>query len=119
MDFPDNEDMHACTETIYQTIYIQGKGELGRELNNAPTKRHTTGVATAPRIRPSYQTKAARLRESWIVNGTRYHESGEPGRQSTAQPFPCAAFVASTHTSTHKPLASETGRRKCTSLKQT
>lgn len=40
MDFPDNEDMHACTETIYQTIYIQGKGELGRELNNALRSGH-------------------------------------------------------------------------------
>lgn len=40
MDFPDNEDMHACTETIYQTIYVQGKGELGRELNNALRSGH-------------------------------------------------------------------------------
>ena len=30
-DFPDNGDMHACTETIYQAIYIQGRGELNRE----------------------------------------------------------------------------------------
>ena len=40
MDFPDTEDMHACTETSSQTIYLQGTGELGRELNNALRSGH-------------------------------------------------------------------------------
>ena len=34
-DFPDNEDMHASVETIYQAIYVQGKGELKAELKRA------------------------------------------------------------------------------------
>lgn len=35
MDFPDNGDMHASVETIYQAIYLQAKGELRQELKRA------------------------------------------------------------------------------------
>lgn len=34
-DFPHNESMNACAETIYQAIYVQGKGELKAELKQA------------------------------------------------------------------------------------
>lgn len=34
-EFPDNESMHACVETIYQAIYLQAKGELKTELKRA------------------------------------------------------------------------------------
>lgn len=34
-DFPDNEDMHASVETIYQAIYLQARGELRQELKRA------------------------------------------------------------------------------------
>lgn len=30
--FPDNETMNVCTETIYQAIYIQAKGQLRRDV---------------------------------------------------------------------------------------
>lgn len=32
VDFPDDEAMRCCHETIYRSIYVQGRGELRREL---------------------------------------------------------------------------------------
>ena len=32
MEFPDDEAMRCCHETIYRSIYVQGRGELRREL---------------------------------------------------------------------------------------
>jgi len=32
MEFPDDETMRCCHETIYRSIYVQGRGELRREL---------------------------------------------------------------------------------------
>jgi IS30 family transposase len=31
-DFPDQSELHVCHETIYQALYVQGRGELCREL---------------------------------------------------------------------------------------
>ena len=31
LDFPDNEAMRACHETIYQAIHVQGRGELRKD----------------------------------------------------------------------------------------
>ncbi len=31
-DFPEDESMRCCPETIYRSIYVQGRGELRREL---------------------------------------------------------------------------------------
>jgi IS30 family transposase len=31
-DFPGRPEMHVCHETIYQALYVQGRGELRREL---------------------------------------------------------------------------------------
>ncbi|NEA69068.1 IS30 family transposase [Streptomyces sp. SID12488] len=33
--FPDRPDMHVTHETIYQALYVQGRGELRRELTRA------------------------------------------------------------------------------------
>ncbi len=38
LDFPDNEGMRACHETIYQAIYVQARGELRKDLANALRK---------------------------------------------------------------------------------
>jgi IS30 family transposase len=34
-DFPDRPEMHVTHETIYQALYVQGRGELRRELTKA------------------------------------------------------------------------------------
>ncbi len=31
-DFPDRPELHVCHETIYQALYVQGRGHLRREL---------------------------------------------------------------------------------------
>ncbi|WP_376769805.1 IS30 family transposase [Nocardiopsis aegyptia] len=31
-DFPDRSELHVCHETIYQALYVQGRGQLRREL---------------------------------------------------------------------------------------
>ncbi|MFF4623334.1 IS30 family transposase [Nonomuraea jabiensis] len=33
--FPERAEMHVCHETIYQALYVQGRGELRRELTKA------------------------------------------------------------------------------------
>ncbi|WP_435881051.1 IS30 family transposase [Streptosporangium subroseum] len=33
--FPDRQEMHVCHETIYRALYVQGHGELRRELIQA------------------------------------------------------------------------------------
>jgi len=33
MDFPDDEDMHVSHETIYKALFVQGRGELRRDLH--------------------------------------------------------------------------------------
>ncbi|MEU7731499.1 IS30 family transposase [Streptomyces sp. NPDC040724] len=35
LDFPDRPEMHVVHETIYQALYVQGRGELRRELAKA------------------------------------------------------------------------------------
>lgn len=40
-DFPDNGDMHASVETIYQAIYLQAKGELRQELKRTMRQGRT------------------------------------------------------------------------------
>lgn len=32
LEFPDDPEMHVCHETIYRALYVQGRGELRREL---------------------------------------------------------------------------------------
>ncbi|MEV4887852.1 IS30 family transposase [Nonomuraea sp. NPDC055795] len=33
--FPDRPEMHVCHETVYQALYVQGRGELRRDLARA------------------------------------------------------------------------------------
>ncbi|WP_226831660.1 MULTISPECIES: IS30 family transposase [Brevibacterium] len=53
-DFPDDEGMRVCTETIYQSIYVQGHGGLGREI--AALMRRGRAVRK-PRRDPAHRTK--------------------------------------------------------------
>ncbi|MBB4967972.1 IS30 family transposase [Saccharothrix violaceirubra] len=48
-DFPDRPEMHVTHETIYQALYVQGRGELRRELARA---LRTGRTVRKPRRRP-------------------------------------------------------------------
>jgi IS30 family transposase len=50
MDFPDDREMRVSHETIYQSIYVQGKGNLRRELH---TCLRTGRALRKPQRRPS------------------------------------------------------------------
>lgn len=48
-DFPDRSELHVSHETIYQALYVQGRGELRRELHTA---LRTGRAARRPQRRP-------------------------------------------------------------------
>ncbi|ATL87926.1 putative transposase [Streptomyces malaysiensis subsp. malaysiensis] len=54
--FPDRPEMHVAHETIYQALYVQGRGELRRELaralrtGRARRKPHRQAAARQPRF---------------------------------------------------------------------
>ena len=56
-DFPDDQDMRVCHETIYQALYFQARGGLKREVQHAlrsgrtRRKTHKTGQERTPRFR--------------------------------------------------------------------
>jgi IS30 family transposase len=50
MDFPDDQEMRVSHETIYQSIYVQGKGNLRRELH---TCLRTGRALRKPQRRPN------------------------------------------------------------------
>jgi IS30 family transposase len=48
-EFPDRPELHVTHETIYQALYVQGRGELRRELANC---LRTGRAVRKPRRRP-------------------------------------------------------------------
>ncbi|WP_374103940.1 IS30 family transposase [Micromonospora sp. U56] len=48
-DFPERSELHVSHETIYQALYVQGRGELRRELSAA---LRTGRVVRRPRRQP-------------------------------------------------------------------
>lgn len=54
IDFPDDQEMRVCPETIYQAIYLQARGGLKRELQAAlrtgRTARKPQGRQRRPRV---------------------------------------------------------------------
>ena len=62
VDFPDNEHMRACPETIYQAIYIQAKGQLKRDLEK---KLRSGRVERRPRA-PEGERKS-RFRDPMVM----------------------------------------------------
>ena len=64
LGFPDNEAMRACHETIYQAIYVQGKGELRKDLAKALRKGRA-----ARRPRNDGQCRRPRFRVYFVKLG--------------------------------------------------
>jgi IS30 family transposase len=54
IDFPDDETMRISHETIYQSLFIQGRGALGRELTAC---LRTGRVSRVPRARTRKRSK--------------------------------------------------------------
>ncbi|MEV6495307.1 IS30 family transposase [Actinoplanes sp. NPDC051633] len=53
-DFPERSELHVSHETIYQALYVQGRGELRRELRTALSTALRTGRAVRrPRRQPA------------------------------------------------------------------
>jgi IS30 family transposase len=63
LDFPDDESMRVSHETIYQSLYVQGRGALRRELTSA---LRTGRAIRRPRRRPDQRQSRAKGRGDWI-----------------------------------------------------
>ncbi|MFE7663782.1 transposase [Streptomyces celluloflavus] len=81
-DFPDRPEMHVDHETIYQALYVQGRGELRRELAKAlrtgrarrKPRRQTRGrrAVRRPRLRSAhpFDTLRSAGARQWTITGT-------------------------------------------------
>lgn len=61
-EYPDNEGMNASTETIYQAIYIQAKGQLKRDISQ---QLRSGRAARRPRTAPD--ARKPRFREPMVM----------------------------------------------------
>lgn len=61
-EYPDNEGMNASTETIYQAIYIQAKGQLKRDIS-----QQLRSGRTARRPRAAADARRPRFREPMVM----------------------------------------------------
>ncbi|MFJ8852164.1 IS30 family transposase [Streptomyces sp. NPDC102437] len=62
--FPDRPEMHVVHETIYQALYVQGRGELRREL----TRALRTGRARRRPHRQSYKRQPRNIPNMVMVS---------------------------------------------------
>lgn len=58
-DFPDDPEMRVTHETIYQALYVQGRGELRRELTKLCGPDGLAGAHSARRTSASPGTARA------------------------------------------------------------
>jgi transposase, IS30 family len=70
--FPDRPEMHVVHETIYQALYVQGRGELRREL----TRALRTGRATRRPHRQSYK-RLPRMSKDMVMISERPAEAAD------------------------------------------
>jgi IS30 family transposase len=63
VDFPDDESMRVSHETIYQSLYVQGRGALRRELTSA---LRTGRAVRRLRRRPDQRSCRAAGRGDWL-----------------------------------------------------
>ena len=71
-DFPDRPGMHVTHETIYQALYVQGRGELRREL----TRALRTGRAVR-RPRRSVEQRRSRFTSPLVMISDRPAEADD------------------------------------------
>ncbi|MGW0837339.1 IS30 family transposase [Streptomyces prunicolor] len=62
--FPDRPEMHVVHETIYQALYVQGRGELRREL----TRALRTGRARRRPHRQSYKRQPRAIPDMVLIS---------------------------------------------------
>ncbi|QOV36804.1 IS30 family transposase [Streptomyces ferrugineus] len=62
--FPDRPEMHVVHETIYQALYVQGRGELRREL----TRALRSGRAMRRPHRQSYKRQPRNIRDMVMIS---------------------------------------------------
>lgn len=65
-EFPDNDAMNVCHETIYQAIYVQSKGRLKRDIE---AKLRSGRVARRPRS--AADERRPRFRDPMVMIGER------------------------------------------------
>ncbi|MEV6199610.1 IS30 family transposase [Streptomyces sp. NPDC051771] len=70
--FPDRPELHVVHETIYQALYVQGRGELRRELANA---LRTGRVRRKPRRQA--QQRHTRFRDPMVMISERPAEAAD------------------------------------------
>jgi IS30 family transposase len=119
-DFPGRPEMHVSHETIYQALYMQGRGELRREL----TKALRTGRAMR-RPRRQAQQRQPRMATPMVMISERPAEAADravPGhwegdrssartrhrRSAPSSSAPAATSCSSTCPPTAQPRPSET-----------
>ena len=104
-DFPDNGDMHASVETIYQAIYLQARGELRQELKRAMRQGRT---ARRPQ---GGQGREPRSREPMVMISERPRRSRTGRSRATGRAIssPAAATKAPSARSSSAPP----GSRSC------
>jgi IS30 family transposase len=75
MDFPDDAEMRVSPETIYKAIYVQGRGELQRDLHNGCERGGRCANHAGP------PASAAARSRTWSASPT-----GHP--RPTSEPYP-------------------------------
>jgi IS30 family transposase len=83
IDFPAQPEMQVSHETIYQALYVQGRGELRRELTRAP---RTGRARRIPRRRPDQ--RQPRFTAPMVM-------ISEAPRKPAIGPFPAAGKATS------------------------
>ena len=65
MDHPDDEQMRVCAETIYQSLFIQARGSLKRELT---VHLRTQRQRRVPRARSRAEERRGKLAETISIS---------------------------------------------------
>lgn len=77
-EFPDNDAVNACHETVYQAIYVQSKGRLRRDIEGKLRPGRSSR-----RPRPAGDGRKPRFRDPMVMTGGRPAEVEDravPGR---------------------------------------